>query len=256
MSYAAEGTAIRTRLVSQWSTTPIAWPNRSYTPTQGTPFVRLTLRNGTALQPALGLLSHERVPGVALIEVYVPADERDNVARSYVDSLTAIFRRVTVDDLVFLTPSAREKSTQEAGWYSWLIECPYYREETVGAASEVAVYGNQLVTQAAHGLAVGDWIKAAAGTYGKAQANAEANLCWPGVVVQVVDTGQFRFAYVGKANLPAHGYGTAGTKLYLSQATAGAVVTSEPSTGWVQQVGKVIDANHVDVQTWPAINKS
>lgn len=254
MSYALEEDAIRDRLVALWDTTAIAWPNVQYDPTPGTAYVRFTVRHGLAFQSELGPEGNERVPGVVLLETFVPQGQGVQTVRTYSDSLAAIFRRVHLDDMVFGTPTAREAMTQEPGWYRWTVECPFYRDETIGEESEVAIYGSRSVTQAAHGLAVKDWLKLASATWAKAQATA-GNLSLPAVVTSVTSTSKFRAVTDGAANLPSHGYGAAGTTLWLSQATAGAVVTTEPSTGLAQQVGTVLDADHVLVQRFPAVDK-
>lgn len=260
MTFSAEGLAIRSRIASLWSATSVAWPNRPFTPTQGTAYLRVTIRNGDSLQPYLGKTSQRRSVGVVIGDVFAPsvaADNSgmgDNAARVLADTFAAMFRNAEHDGIVYREPSAREAEFQEEPHYHWIVEVPYYRDWTPGGISEVAVYGNYYVEQAAHGLVVGDWIKGVSGTYSKALADAEANLSWPGVVVEA-DSNSFRFTALGKANLPSHGFGAAGTKVFLSQNTSGDGTASEPSTGWVQQVAKVIDADHVDVQTWPVVNK-
>lgn len=260
MTFAAEGLAIRSRIAALWTDTSIAWPNRPFSPATGTAYLRVTIRNGDSLQPYLGKTSQRRSVGVVIGDVFAPSVKADNsgmgdnAARVLADSFAAMFRNSEHDGIVYREPSAREAALQEEPWYRWIVEVPYYRDWTPGGISEVAVYGNYYVEQAGHGLVVGDWIKGVSGTFSEAQADAEANLSWPGVVVEA-DSGSFRFAALGKANLPAHGFGAAGTKIFLSQGTAGAATTSEPGSGWVQQVAKVIDADHVDVQTWPVVNK-
>jgi hypothetical protein len=255
MSYALEEDAIRDRLVALWDTTAIAWPNVKYDPAPGESYIKVTVRHGEAFQSELGPEGNERVPGVVLLETYVPFGKGTQTVRTYSDSLAAIFRRVQVDDMVFGTPTAREAATQETGWHRWIVECPFYRDETIGEENEVAIYGSRVVTQAAHGLVAGDWLKVAAGTWSKALADTSANLALPGVVVNVPTLGKFRVVTDGAANLPAHGFGAAGTKLWLSQATAGEATATEPSSGLAQQVGVTVDADHVLVRHYPAIDK-
>jgi hypothetical protein len=99
---------------------------------------------------------------------------------------------------------------------------------------------------------VGEWVKATSGTWGKAQADAEANLSFPAVVTAALGGTSYQVALPGaKANLPAHGLGTAGTKVWLSQATAGAATATEPTSGLAQQLGKVFDADHIIVMDFP-----
>lgn len=101
-----------------------------------------------------------------------------------------------------------------------------------------------LQTQAAHGFAVKDVVRVDAGTWSKARANADATLGM-GIVLAVPSTSQFRVAYFSarEVTVASHGLGAAGTPLYLSQATAGATITSEPASGIVQWWGVVKDTN-------------
>ena len=114
----------------------------------------------------------------------------------------------------------------------------------LSAAEEETVVQGDLQTQAAHGFAVKDVVRVDSGTWSKARANADATLGM-GIVLSVPSTSQFRVAYFfpREVTLASHGLGSAGAKLYLSQGTAGATVTSEPASGIVQWWGVVKDAN-------------
>ena len=83
------------------------------------------------------------------------------------------------------------------------------------------------ITQATHGLAVGDVIKVSgANTFAKAQADSEAN----GQVVGVVESvsgNDFTYVSFGKITLSSL---TAGSVYYLSAGTAGASTATKPST--------------------------
>lgn len=122
-NYAAEGTTIRTRFSNEWSTTDIAGPNDGYTPTQGTAWVRLTIRDGDASQ--LALLGRRRATGVVFVEIYLPEETGDATARTHADSISDIFRRQIVSGILFREPMAREAVTQEPGWYRWIVEIPF-----------------------------------------------------------------------------------------------------------------------------------
>jgi hypothetical protein len=93
------------------------------------------------------------------------------------------------------------------------------------------------VTQVSHGLSVGDVIKSTgANTYGKAQADSAVNAEVVGVVT-IVDGDEFTFISHGiiTSGVPAE---VAGSVMFLSPSTAGAMTTTEPST--VGQVSKPI----------------
>ena len=122
-TYGAEGATIRARFAANWSTTDIAWPNRKYTPTQGTAWVRFTILGADAYQRALQ--GARRSLGVVIVEIYVPEGNGCGTARSYADSICNIFRRIQVDGILFREPRAREATSQEAGWYKWMVEIEY-----------------------------------------------------------------------------------------------------------------------------------
>lgn len=128
-TYAAEGATIRARFATLWTTTDIAWPNRQYTPVQGTAWVRLTIRNASAEQFAL--LGQRRSLGVVLVEIYLPDGTGDGVARTHSDSICNIFRRIQVDGILFREPLAYESASQEPGWYRWLVEIEFQKDASL-----------------------------------------------------------------------------------------------------------------------------
>lgn len=248
-TYAAQGQTIRSRFFANWATTDIAWPNRKYTPTQGVAWVRLTVRDGNAIQHAL--LGQRRALGVVLVEIYTVDGTGDGTARTYADSICNIFRRIEVDGILFREPMAYESASQEPGWYRWLCEIEFQADSNPAEPSVSASYPVQLISQSAHGFVVGNFVYASAGTWAKARANSASTLSL-GVVVGVPDAGNFKVALWGTANVPSHGFGSAGTKVFLSQVTAGAGTTSAPTTGISQQVATVIDADHLLIQDFAA----
>ena len=106
--------------------------------------------------------------------------------------------------------------------------------------------------QSSHGLSVGNLVYANAGTWTKARANADTTLA-EALVVTVEDVNNLRVVYIGpgETTYTAHALGAAGTKLYLSQGTAGLMTATAPTSGIRQQVGKVKDANTLIL--WPHI---
>jgi hypothetical protein len=232
--------------------TAVSWPNQEFTPATGTPYLRLTVRNGESGQPYLGIASKRRSAGVVFGEVFVPSGKGDGAARGLADAFAAMFRNVQHDGITYREPSPREALVQEEPWYRWIVEVPYYRDWLPSGADEVASYNALVITQAAHGFVLGNWLYASAGVWAKAQADAEATLSSPvAVVTTVISSSQVRVTTPGgKANLPAHGLGASGTKVYLSAATAGAATATAPATGFVQQVATVWDADHLIVHDY------
>ena len=123
---------------------------------------------------------------------------------------------------------------------------------TASADASIDATQGYLQSQASHGLSVGNLVYANGATWTKARANADTTLA-EGLVVAVESTSLFRVRYIGPGEVTytAHGLGAAGTKLYLSQGTAGAITTTAPTSGIRQQVGKVLSTNKLIL--WPHI---
>lgn len=81
--------------------------------------------------------------------------------------------------------------------------------------------------------------------YVNAKANAEATSA------DVMKLADGTYIHDGKVTWTGHGL-TVGSWYYLSQATAGAYVTPEPTSGWSQQLFFVLDANTILVDIEPA----
>lgn len=83
--------------------------------------------------------------------------------------------------------------------------------------------------QVGHGFIVGDWIRVSGvNTFTKAQADTFANSLTIGMVVEVVDADNFKVQTAGYTEVLS-GLGAAPIHHYLSDTTAGAMQTSEPT---------------------------
>jgi len=103
-------------------------------------------------------------------------------------------------------------------------------------------------TQASHGFSVGDVVRRSGGsTHTKAQANSAANV-GRGLSIVVSSASSTLFSAMRATNshsvtFTGHGLGAYGTKLWLSQGTAGLITATEPTTGIKVYLGYVISAN-------------
>ena len=89
------------------------------------------------------------------------------------------------------------------------------------------------ITQSSHGFSVGDVLKSSGsnGAYAKAQADSAANAEMVGIVIAVADTNNFTLSVSSRISVAAAVPDeTAGTVLFLSPSSAGALQTAEPST--------------------------
>mgnify|MGYP003564659089 FL=1 len=101
------------------------------------------------------------------------------------------------------------------------------------------------ISQASHGLAVGDAVTLSSGNWVKAQADSENN-CAYGVVVEVIDANTFRVSdYYAELSISGHGLGNVDESLYLSQITPGLLTSTEPTAGIAQSMGVVKDTNTI-----------
>ena len=93
-----------------------------------------------------------------------------------------------------------------------------------------------------HGFSQDDWLYYSGAPYALAQADAEGTIAW-GAIGRVIDANSYELVLEGIVTSPAHGLGSAGDSLYLSQGVAGAEVTTVPSSGIVQPIGLVLSAD-------------
>lgn len=151
----------------------------------------------------------------------------------------------------FITyPGGSTQRVPAADTLSWEITPDFAALDSSPEAVSTAGF---LQTQAAHGFAAGDAVYHGAGGWALARADDVDTLA-AGIVLSAPDANSFRVAYLAgqEVTLAAHGLGAAGTVLYLSEATAGLVVTSAPSTGFIQRLGQVKDSNTLILWAHPA----
>ena len=106
------------------------------------------------------------------------------------------------------------------------------------------------VTQSSHGFAVKDAIRHNGTAWVKAQSNSASTLAL-GVVVVVTDSNNFTVAQSGRFELSSHGL-TVGQWYYLSAASAGGLVTTEPT--FSQPLVYVESSTHIFVYPYRPSN--
>ena len=137
MSFTDEGTAIRARLQSGWSTTDIAWDGfggEVYQSVDGRPYIRPAIR---AMQPpkqiampdATGTAKY-RYWSLLTIQIFVPATSPTGIQdqEAYAATLAALFRRVSFSSMTFFVPQlkriGRDRNFQQAN-----LDTNFYRDE-------------------------------------------------------------------------------------------------------------------------------
>lgn len=131
MSYATEGTAIRSRFNTAWgATTPIAWPNVNFTPPSGEPWVRFSVKTSDADEIGMnsGGTRRYRHEGMVAIQVFTPSNEGPGEALTLAEQVCAIFRGVVADGIRYGAPYVTEAGIDSAGWYQVNAWCPFYRD--------------------------------------------------------------------------------------------------------------------------------
>jgi len=102
------------------------------------------------------------------------------------------------------------------------------------------------ITQAAHGLAVGDGIYHNGTIFVKAKADADTTLAYQ-VVVVVTNVNTFTAADFGRVEALSHGF-TIGEYYFQSEVTAGLATITEPSIGFSNPLFYVEDANTLQIK--------
>lgn len=130
MSAASERAAVESRFTAQWTGTPMAhvvFDNLAYTPVQGTPYVRVSIRPGTSERITIGSREHRTV-GVIIIQIFTPVGTGTADARAMADQAAAIFRDQEFGGLLCRSPSIQNVG-QSTDWTQFNVTVPYQRDE-------------------------------------------------------------------------------------------------------------------------------
>lgn len=124
--------AIEERLSTLWTTTPIRYQNAPFQETAN-PYVALFILDGDGEQISLGTPALRRWAGVIMLQVFVPEDTGHAQARSYADSLGALFDRAQFSvngsgTIRCRMPSMTPSETHE-GWYQVTVAIPFIRDK-------------------------------------------------------------------------------------------------------------------------------
>lgn len=243
--------AVRNRILTGWTSTSVSWEGFNaggFSPTADEAWIRPSVQTGGAGWVGIGgTRARARTAGVVIVEVFVPVAAGVATGLPLCDALIDLFDQWSSGGLRFREKAyAREIGRVEGGWWKWNVYAPWHRDQ-IAAPSEVAdmAQNAKAITQAAHGLAVKDWIGISAGTWSKVAANGTHPRC-DGVVAQVIDADHFVIVLLGALELAGHGY-TSGAVLYLHQSTAGTATATAPTSGISQRLAIVADAHNLIV---------
>lgn len=171
-------------------------------------------------------------PGTPALALDDAASRITTLEGATVDASAVTFTPATVGDW---TGDADPGNTDDA------LDDLAGRVETLeGAGGGAADAVTKSITQAAHGLAVGDWVRLSSGDYVEAQASSAANAEVVGVVSAVADVNNFTLQVAGRVT-GLSGL-TAGAVYYLDASTAGAITATEPSGSNVSKPVLIADS--------------
>jgi len=125
-------------LLSNWTTTQIAWPNKDFTPPSKASWLRVAIQSGDAAQIEFGSpgAATQRHPGIVLIQVFTPANWGDKTALDIGDQVAALFRRQRSDftdlegkhgSIVFRSPAVRSIGVDGA-YFQVNVSIPFVRD--------------------------------------------------------------------------------------------------------------------------------
>ena len=112
MSTATAYNAIRSHLVANWTSTPLAWDNEAFAkPEPPVPFVLVQVTGSIYEQMTIGAETRQanrfQEEGQLLLTIIVPLGTGSDVARQHAEALATMFRGLTLDasDIEFLDMS-------------------------------------------------------------------------------------------------------------------------------------------------------
>jgi|GEM_PF-1105923 hypothetical protein len=127
-----ERIAIEKRFNDNWTTTPIVWSNVPFKE-QTTPYVALFILDGEGEQVSLGTVAMRRWAGVVVIQVFTLPDTGTKLARTYAETIAAIFDRAQFSYGGSGTITCRVPSIDpvgvENGWYQVNVNVPFIRDK-------------------------------------------------------------------------------------------------------------------------------
>ena len=138
MSLDAIQIALSERIKTLSPALPIAWPNVVYTPTVGSPFLRVNFLSGQTANPTMlgnGSLDLKRYNGVMQVALFYPLNAGEGDPRRKADAVIALFPRGStfshggVDVHIDFTPYASPAFQQDA-WYVLPVSI-YYRADII-----------------------------------------------------------------------------------------------------------------------------
>ena len=131
MSLATARRDIESRIAANWATTPVVFDNAPYSPQAGQTWVRVQIFEEDVQRINIGNPGYHRVTGLIIMSIYVPIETGTQTARTYADTLAALFRDVqfngiTCREAVPATIGEITAKGSETGWFQYDISVRFY----------------------------------------------------------------------------------------------------------------------------------
>lgn len=133
-TYATEQEAILSRLSGSWSTTPVAWPNKAYKPTEGTAYIEPVINRFNAFKSEIANPAQVHHPGLLTVNIRVPLDQGELTAIGYGDTIAGLYRNLTTDQITYRDPTVRTFG-RDGSWYLVQVDIPFTRRSVLSSAT-------------------------------------------------------------------------------------------------------------------------
>lgn len=132
MSFADERQAVEKRLSDNWTTTSIAFENVPFSEPANGRYLSVHVLTGQGTQQDISTSPRHRYEGLIQVRVVVPANEGTELAKTYADTISALFRSVSFSagssgTILCRTPSIQSLGIQD-GQFTVVISVPYQRD--------------------------------------------------------------------------------------------------------------------------------
>ncbi len=103
-------------IYNNWSSTEVAWPNKSYTPSPNTDWIKLIIRNGFSTDLEIGRDGADLNACTVIIDIFTPVNSGNRNGLVYAEEIRALFYALDVDDVTFEAMEINEYGENE-GFY-------------------------------------------------------------------------------------------------------------------------------------------
>lgn len=127
MSFESIRSAVASRLATNWTTTPIAYENRDFTPPTSGGWVELTVLGNTGQTRGMagnGTNITVQDTGIIALTIYTPAGSGTAVGKGYADTLAALFEHELFSGVITYTATLTTRGVVN-GWHQLSLTIPY-----------------------------------------------------------------------------------------------------------------------------------